>query len=314
MRPQVEDVDLVAWARIHKAEIEGHLHAAGAILFDGFGVDSTRQFEALAECFCDRLYCEYGDLPREAVSDKVYNATPYPPEQAILFHNEGVHTHRWPLRIFFYCPQPAKSGGETPIVDCREVARRLDPDILERFRERQVLYVRNFFLGRGDIPGLDLSWEEFFRTTDRAEIEQQCRAGGVEVAWKGDDGLKISKRAPVVGHHPLTGEIVFFNQLQTHHISCLESPVRSMLTSLFAPDDLPRNAYYGDGSPIEDETIARIREVYDELEASRPWRAGNVLMADNMLIAHGRKPFVGPRKVLVAMGQMVSAEDIVVPS
>jgi hypothetical protein len=33
-------------------------------------------------------------------------------------------------------------------------------------------------------------------------------------------------------------------------------------------------------------------------------------MFDNMLAAHGRNPFTGARKIVVAMGEMISAEDL----
>jgi hypothetical protein len=36
-------------------------------------------------------------------------------------------------------------------------------------------------------------------------------------------------------------------------------------------------------------------------------------MLDNMLICHARNPFVGPRKILVAMGEMISREEIAIP-
>ncbi len=32
-------------------------------------------------------------------------------------------------------------------------------------------------------------------------------------------------------------------------------------------------------------------------------------MLDNMLTAHGRNPFAGERKIVVAMGEMVSSEE-----
>jgi len=31
------------------------------------------------------------------------------------------------------------------------------------------------------------------------------------------------------------------------------------------------------------------------------WRTGDVLLVDNVLLAHGRRPFTGDRRVLVAM-------------
>ena len=38
-----------------------------------------------------------------------------------------------------------------------------------------------------------------------------------------------------------------------------------------------------------------------------PWERGDILMLDNMLVAHGRKPFTGPRKILVGMAEMTNA-------
>jgi hypothetical protein len=31
------------------------------------------------------------------------------------------------------------------------------------------------------------------------------------------------------------------------------------------------------------------------------WRAGDLMLIDNVLVAHGRRPFTGSRRVLVAM-------------
>jgi hypothetical protein len=33
-------------------------------------------------------------------------------------------------------------------------------------------------------------------------------------------------------------------------------------------------------------------------------------MLDNMLVAHSRSPFVGPRKIVVAMGDMRAADSM----
>ena len=81
--------------------------------------------------------------------------------------------------------------------------------------------------------------------------------------------------------------------------------------SLFAEADLPRNCYYGDGTPIEDSVMAEICEVYQQLEVSFPWQQGDILLLDNLLVAHARNPFFGERKLLVAMGNMTSFADIV---
>ena len=64
---------------------------------------------------------------------------------------------------------------------------------------------------------------------------------------------------------------------------------------------LPRNAYYGDGSPIEAEVLDTIRAAYREETRAFAWERGDVLMLDNFISVHGREPYTGERKVLVAM-------------
>jgi alpha-ketoglutarate-dependent taurine dioxygenase len=108
--------------------------------------------------------------------------------------------------------------------------------------------------------------------------------------------------------HPKTGEKVWFNQLQHWHPSCLDQATRQSMLSLFREQELPRNCYYGDGSIIEDSVMKHVGEVYRNTAVSFPWQRGDILMIDNMLTAHARNTYEGPRKILVAMGEMVGKE------
>ena len=304
IEPARADVDLPEWARNNRQMLEQHLLRHGAILFRGFAVPAVSEFERTAEAICVELFGEYGDLPREELGGRVYGSTPYPADETILFHNESSHMHRWPMLIWFYCVKAALQGGESPIVDCRQMYQSMDSVVRERFERSGLMYVRNF------TDGLDVSWQEFFHTADQSKVEQYCRAAGIDFEWKTGGGLRTRQLCPAVVRHPQTNELVFFNQLQLHHISCLAPAVRESLLSMMKEEDLPRNIYYGDGSPIDDSVVTYLRELSQKLSVSFPWQEQDILMLNNMLVAHSRNPFVGERKIVVAMGDLVSKEQV----
>lgn len=301
IEPRQPDVDLPAWTAAHRDEVGRLLLRHGALLFRGFALRTAADFEAAARAVCPDLHGEYGDLPKEA--GLVYRSTPYPPDQPILFHNEASHTWRWPMKQLFFCQLPSEQGGETPIVDCRRVYERLEGPVRQRFAEKGLMYVRNF------VPGLDVPWQEFFHTSDRAAVEGRCRAAGVTCRWRSDGGLHTAEVRPAVAVHPRSGAPVFFNQIQLHHASCLEASLRDSMKGLFAEDDFPRHVLYGDGRPIDDATVDALRSLYWELARSFTWRKGDLLVLDNMLVAHARNPYAGPRKILVAMGEMTGGRS-----
>jgi hypothetical protein len=94
---------------------------------------------------------------------------------------------------------------------------------------------------------------------------------------------------------------VWFNQAHLFHVSALEPATRTSLLAAVGEKNLPRNVYFGDGSTIPDEQLDMVRRAYDSATTAFPWQAGDVLMLDNRLVAHGRRPFTGDRKVIVAM-------------
>ena len=305
-QPTSSDLDPLAWVRSRRELLQQQLTTHGGLLFRRFPLPSTSHFEQFAAALCPSLFGDYGDLPRASSSGKVYGSTPYPPDQAILFHNESSHLERWPMKIFFYCVQPAQRGGTTPITDCRKVWQLLAPEVRERLRREGLIYVRNY------APGLDVSWQDFFRTTERAEVEAKLRAAGVEWEWTGGgEGLRVRQRSQAAARHPQTGEEVFFNQIQLHHVSSLAGEVRRSLEEVFGEEELPRNVYYGSGARIEEEVMAEVGRAYEAAAVDFTWERGDVVMLDNMLVAHGRRAYEGERKIVVAMGEMVESREIV---
>ena len=301
--PATRDLDIFDWIKNERQFLENKLFKHGAILFRDCQIDSIANFEKLAQAICSNLFGNYGDLPRTVASNKVYSSTPYPADKTILFHNESSHLHCYPQKIWFFCVQPAQEGGETPIVDCRQVYQYLNPQLRKKLEQKQLMYVRNY------IEGLDVSWQNFFHTEDKSVVEDCCLKSETEFEWLPNNGLRTRKIRPAIIQHPKTKEKTFFNQIQLHHIDYLDLQVKESLLSVFEEKQLPRNVYYGDGSPLAAEDIEAINRAYQQATVSFPWQKGDVLMLDNLLTAHSRNPYQGKRKIVVAMGEMIDSNN-----
>lgn len=305
IQPTVEGLNLALWASQNRELIKTHLLKHGGILFRNFQVQGVADFEQFIQAVAGELLeYSYRSTPRSHVSGNIYTSTEYPSDQFIPLHNEMAYTSNWPMKIAFYCVKKAQQGGATPIADSRKVFERIDPIIRERFRQKEVMYVRNYS------DGLDLSWQNVFQTTNKSVVESYCHHAGIEFEWKDNNHLKTRQICQGVSTHPQTREMVWFNQAHLFHISSLESAVRESILAGFKEEDIPRNAYYGDSSPIETAVLDAIREVYKQETIIFTWKEGDVLLLDNMLTAHGRQPFVGNRKILTGMAEVFSSKDI----
>ncbi|MDF0668420.1 MAG: TauD/TfdA family dioxygenase [Nitrospira sp.] len=305
VQPTVTGLSLVGWAEQQREWVQTQLLCHGAILFHNFHVNGVTDFEQCVTALSGgALEYRFRASPRTQVGANVYTATDYPPDQSIFPHNEHAYSPVFPLQLFFYCAVPAQNGGETPIGDTREVHRNIDPEIKRRFLKKQILYVRNY----GD--GFGLPWPTVFQTEDRSQVEAYCRSVGIEVEWKTGNRLRTRQVGPAVMRHPRTQEPIWFNHGTFFHVSTLEPTIREALLKEFSEEDLPQNTYYGDGQPIEPDVLEQLRSIYQEAMVVFPWQQGDVLLLDNMLTLHGRRPYSGPRKILVAMAEACRGADL----
>ncbi|WP_182905609.1 TauD/TfdA family dioxygenase [Microbispora sp. H13382] len=288
-------VDPVAWAQEHADRLNERLTSAGACLLRGFDVPDASVFSRFVRVFGEEMAeYTYRSTPRSKVGD-VYTSTEYPATEIIPLHNEMSYTTSWPQRIWFYSAVAAPVGGETPLADSHAVYQRIPADVRERFERYGVRYVRNYR------PGLGVSWKETFTGMDRAGVERFCDERGIAYEWLDDGMLRTSETCQAVTEHPVTGKTVWMNQAHLFHVSNLNQATREALLELMAEEDLPRNAYLGDGSRIEEADLKAIRDAYDAEALAFPWQEGDLLMVDNLAMAHGRNRFEGPRELLVAM-------------
>jgi alpha-ketoglutarate-dependent taurine dioxygenase len=302
VQPSVNGIDSVAWAITNRSWIEQKLSLHGGVLFRNFNITSVELFRRFIAAVAGTEPLAYSERssPRMAVGDNIYTSTDYPATQSIFLHNENSYQQSWPMYIFFYCATPAREGGETPIADCRRVYEQISSSIRERFIERQWMYVRNF----GD--GFGLPWQTVFQTNEPSIVEEHCRQNGIRAEWRSGNRLRISAIRNAVTTHPRTGEPVWFNHATFFHVTTLEPSVSDALLADYDGAELPTNTFYGDGSPIEPEVLDQLREAYRRETVVFSWQANDVLLLDNMLVAHGRAPYSGERKVLVGMAHPYS--------
>lgn len=291
---------LLQYLESSRNEIDKLLLEAGAIYFTGFGIRDREEFLRARDFYAGAASFNYmdGNSPRKKLTTGLYTSTEYPKEFSISLHNELSYSAKWPGTLFFYCDIPAEEGGETPIVDCRFMLKVLTPDLVERFGQHGVKYTRYL----GGSKGIGKSWMDTFETQDRKVVEDYCAENNIEYAWEGNN-LYLSQFGPGLATHPVTGERVWFNQANQFHPSHMQADVYKALKLMHSKNarKYPQYAFYGNGDEIPEAYLKEITDKHFEYAFKLPWKKGDILLLDNMLMAHGRMPFKGERKVYVSM-------------
>jgi alpha-ketoglutarate-dependent taurine dioxygenase len=267
-----------------------------AIVLRDFGVAENELDKVFDQLLPNRLAYVHGNSPRTKVGENVYTSTEYPPELTISMHNELSYAYAWPSRLLFYCAVAPATGGATPVVDGRLWLSSLDAEVRERFAPG-VRYQQNLHDGYG----LGKSWQDTFETDSREEVEKFLAGTGADWSWQEDGALRISQLRPAFTTHPVTGEEVWFNQSDQWHPAGLGDETAAELAEILPPEELPQSVAFADGSAIPGEYAVQIRDRGLDGAVDVDWRVGDLLLIDNVLVGHGRRPFTGDRRILVAM-------------
>src|SRR5262249_36765035 len=149
---------------------------------------------------------------------------------------------------------------------------------------KRVQYVRHYR------PFIDVSWQEVFQTEDRDALARFCEEREIQHEWLDGETLFTSQICQGVASPPINGESTVFNQAHLFHLSSLGENAAKAFKELYGLR-VPRQTYFGDGEEIHIEDLTTIREAFDRAKMIFPWLSGDVLLVDNMQVAHGRRPF-----------------------
>ncbi len=286
---------LLKTANDRREFLQEQLLRYGALLLRGFQMENAADFERFARIFSKKELFNYagGVSPRRVLNDGVYTSTEYPAQFSLSLHNELSYSNIYPSLLFFGCLIAPQTGGETTLGDSRQILQKIDRQISDLFKRKKLCYVRNLQADKGS----GYSWQEAFESDDKESVEKTCLKAGADFEWKADGGLRLSQIRPAILTHPITTEEVWFNQADGFHPSNLDEELLETLRE----DELRLNVRFGDGSPINSAMLAHIRAVLQNEKISHRWQAGDILILDNILAAHGRMPFAGARKIILAM-------------
>ncbi len=290
---------LFSWLSKNQAEIMRECQKAGAILFRGFPVSSSQIFQEFSSIFIPNLASYVGgDSPRTKVSGAVYTSTEVPANLTISMHNEMSYSNSYPSTVLFHCDIAPQKRGETPLADCRRLYRSLPKELVERFEKKKVTYIQNLHDGLG----LGKSWQQTFETKNKADVEAILDRRRAKYEWKEEGGLRISETVDQVIIHPATGEKCFFTQAHQWHYSELDKETQESLLGMMEESDFYHTCTFGDGTPMDLNDLEMIRAAFKKESVEFSWQKGDVCLVDNILVAHGRNSFEGPRRILVAFG------------
>jgi alpha-ketoglutarate-dependent taurine dioxygenase len=292
--------DPAGWLARHRADVASIVDRCGAALVRGLGITDEKAAATAIRALATDLMAEREPFaPRTRYAPGVYSSTSWPSDQPMCMHHELSYAVEYPTRLIFCCLAAPDCGGATALADAAAVLRDLPADLVDRF-DRHGWRLRRTY---NEVVGM--AWQTAFDTGSRDEVEARLRADGVHWEWGADGLLRTSRTRPAVVPHPVTGERLWFNQIAFLNEWTMDPAVREYLTMEFGPDGLPFTTLCGDGGPLDRETVDRINAVYEAHTVREPWQPGDVLVVDNLRMAHSREPYEGNREIVVGLADPV---------
>ena len=138
--------------------------------------------------------------------------------------------------------------------------------------------------------GQGRSWQNTLGSTSKASAETRLKELNYSWEWLKDENLKVT--TPVLPATRMIGDgrKVFFNQLIAAYRGWKDSRNQGS-----------KKIQFGDGSGISGELMNTVCELAENITHDHFWEKGDLLLVDNFLVMHGRRPFVGTRKVLASL-------------
>ena len=294
--PQNSREETLAWISENRLQLREEMKAHGAVLLRGFCINDADDFEAVLEAgdFTNMPYVG-GAAPREQVTaSRVLTANEAPPSEPIPFHHEMAQVPNPPNYIFFYCDIPSETGGETAIVHSHTVYQRfqaIDGAYAARVETEGVRY-RRVMPDQDDCASpIGRSWRSTFQTEDRDEAEARMTEAGMSWSWNDDGSLNtLTAALPAVRLDERTEMKTFFNSIIAAYTGWIDER-----------NDPKQAVVLAGGDNMDADVMSQTASAMQEESVAFKWHAKDVLLIDNRLVLHSRRPFTGKRRILASI-------------
>lgn len=297
------------WTADYRDELLRLTETHGAVLLRGLPVKDAVGFDRIIQALRLENF-PYQKSLSNAVrinrTERVFSANEAPSEVRIFFHHEMAQTPIFPKWIMFSCEVAPREGGATPLCRSDVLYQRLAeacPTFVESCQRLGLKYT-NVMPGEDDAAsGMGRSWSSTLGVDNRTAA--QARLAELNYTWEWLDNGCLRATTPVL---PAVKEIapgrrVFFNQLIAAYCGWKDER-----------NDPSKAIRHGDDSILDRDAVQVASELAEELTFDMHWQVGDVVLIDNTVVMHARKPFVGERKVVASLAEMHTQSFAPIPS
>jgi alpha-ketoglutarate-dependent taurine dioxygenase len=285
-----------AWVADNRSRFCDQAARHGAILFRGFPVAGPEEFDRFIAAFGLPNF-RYEDSLSNAVrvvkTPRVFTANEAPPSAAIFMHHEMAQTPLHPSKLFFFCEQPAETGGATPLCRSDVLWHRLRaeyPEFAHNCESKGVRYTNVMPSQNDPTSALGRGWQGTLRAATQEEAEARLRGLNYSWTWLPDGSLRATTPVLPAVRALEGGRASFFNQI-----------IAAFQGWKDQRNDPSKAITFGDGTPLDRAAVDGATRLSEELSFDIPWQRGDVALVDNYVTMHGRRTFTGTRKVLASL-------------
>lgn len=231
-----------------------------------------------------------------------------PAELPVQFHNEMAYGTAFPAYLTFAMLTQAGEGGTTKLADNAVVTRSFSSQLTQKLKEIGVQYIRNLLdKSESGAPDYFMSWQGSFQTDDINEaLRKASTTNAILRRHPNGRHWRHITWCPVFFTHPIHGEL-YFSSILNRHGSWLDG---HSVFGKMSNTNRPYHCVWGDGSEISDDELKEIRDVHDKSTLYVHMDKGDIIVMDNLRVAHGRTSYKGDRLIGLLVSEMVNRELI----